>query len=111
MNAFVRIVKRLLLVVCLTAVIACAVTVWEGYSMYRDALATHSIEQVVEDARNQPGYTPADELPQRYLDAVVAVEDHRFYSHGGIDLIAICRAATICLLRREPVMSSDFTPK
>lgn len=93
MNAFVRIVKRLLLVVCLAAVIACAATVWEGYSMYRDALAAHSIEQVVEDVHNQPGYTLTDELPQRYLDAVVAVEDHRFYSHGGIDLIAICRAA------------------
>ena len=32
-------------------------------------------------------------LPSTYLDAVVAVEDHRFYIHGGIDLIAIGRAA------------------
>ncbi|WP_407690968.1 biosynthetic peptidoglycan transglycosylase [Ruminococcus turbiniformis] len=28
-----------------------------------------------------------------YLDAVVAVEDHRFEQHWGIDLIAIGRAA------------------
>ena len=43
--------------------------------------------------RAQPGYTPLDQLPQLYLDAVVAVEDRRFYQHAGIDPIAIVRAA------------------
>ena len=33
------------------------------------------------------------ELPEIYLDAVVAVEDHRFEQHCGIDIIAIARAA------------------
>ena len=32
-------------------------------------------------------------MPELYLDAVVAVEDHRFEEHFGIDLIAIGRAA------------------
>ena len=32
-------------------------------------------------------------MPELYLDAVVAVEDHRFEQHLGIDLIAIGRAA------------------
>ena len=27
-----------------------------------------------------------------YLDAVISVEDHRFYKHSGIDVIAIGRA-------------------
>lgn len=36
--------------------------------------------------------SPLDELPRLYRDAVVAVEDHRFYSHGGVDFIALCRA-------------------
>ena len=31
-------------------------------------------------------------LPDIYLKAVVSVEDHRFYSHNGIDIIAIGRA-------------------
>ena len=31
-------------------------------------------------------------MPQFYLDAVIAVEDRRFYDHGAIDPIAIARA-------------------
>ena len=33
-----------------------------------------------------------EELPDTYLNGVVSVEDHRFYSHFGLDPIAICRA-------------------
>ena len=36
---------------------------------------------------------PLADLPEIYLDAVVAVEDHRFEQHCGIDIIAIARAA------------------
>ena len=31
-------------------------------------------------------------MPQIYKDAVISVEDHRFYEHNGIDIIAIARA-------------------
>ena len=31
-------------------------------------------------------------MPEIYKEAVIAVEDHRFYDHGGIDIIAIGRA-------------------
>lgn len=33
-----------------------------------------------------------ENLPQDYLDAVVSVEDRRFYDHGAIDLRSIARA-------------------
>ena len=92
MKMLARIVKRLLVVVVVAAVALCAFVTWRGYGMYRDALAERSIEQAVERLRAQDGYTGIDELPQRYLDAVVASEDHRFYEHGGIDVIAIGRA-------------------
>lgn len=92
MKMLARIVKRLLVVVVVAAVALCAFVTWRGYGMYRDALAEQGIEEAVEQLRAQDGYTGIDELPQRYLDAVVAVEDHRFYDHGGIDVIAIGRA-------------------
>ena len=33
-----------------------------------------------------------EEIPQYLQDAVISIEDKRFYSHKGIDLIGLCRA-------------------
>ena len=33
-----------------------------------------------------------EEISQIFKDAVISVEDHRFYKHNGIDIIAIARA-------------------
>ena len=93
MRTVAKLLKRLVIALIVVAVAACAVVGASGYLMYRGALAEKSVAQAVEELRAQPGYTSVDDLPQVYLDAVVAVEDHRFYSHGGIDLIAIGRAA------------------
>ena len=79
----------LLFAVC---TIAATVILLRGYRLYRDALAEKPLADAVAQVRAQPDFTPLDELPALYLDAVVAVEDHRFYTHGGIDYIAVCRA-------------------
>ena len=93
MKTLARIIRRVLVIALVAVIAMCALTVWRGYGMYREALAERSISQTVEELRATDTYTELDELPQTYLDAVVAVEDHRFYEHGGIDPIAICRAA------------------
>ncbi len=38
---------------------------------------------------------PLDRIPQAVRDAVVAIEDKRFYQHGGVDLKALIRAAYV----------------
>ena len=32
------------------------------------------------------------QVPQHLIDAVVAIEDHRFYEHSGVDFFGILRA-------------------
>lgn len=93
MKTLARIIRRVLVIALVAVIAMCALTVWRGYGMYREALADRPISQTVQELRATDTYTELDELPQTYLDAVVAVEDHRFYEHGGIDPIAICRAA------------------
>ncbi len=93
MKTLARIIRRVLVIALVAVIAMCALTVWRGYGMYREAVADRPISQTVEELRATDTYTELDELPQTYLDAVVAVEDHRFYEHGGIDPIAICRAA------------------
>lgn len=64
-----------------------------GYWMYRSAVDTAPLALKIEEVRAKPGFTPLSELPVAYVNAVIAVEDHRFYSHHGIDVLAIGRAA------------------
>lgn len=66
--------------------------VGSGYDMYKEALENMPLSQKIEEIESDKNYTSIDKLPKIYLDAVVAVEDHRFYNHPGIDIIAIGRA-------------------
>ena len=93
MRGFLRALRRVLLVAVALACLAALAIVWRGYAMYRAALEDRPVAQVVEEVRSSDGYVGSDELPETYLDAVVAIEDHRFYEHPGIDPIAIARAA------------------
>ena len=85
-------IKRLCSFIFLCVLIAGGILVYQGYSGYRDALGEKSVEEMREQIESIDNYTPLDELPQTYIDAVLAVEDKRFYSHPGIDPIASGRA-------------------
>ena len=93
MRGVLRVLRRVMLVLLAAALLTCVAVAWRGYELYRDAVAARPVEATVEAIRSRPGYVSLDELPQTYLDAVVAVEDHRFWDHPGVDVIAIGRAA------------------
>lgn len=63
-----------------------------GYSAYRDAIAERPVTEAIAAVQAQADFTPLAEIPAVYQNAVVAVEDHRFYSHHGLDVIGTTRA-------------------
>lgn len=87
-----RMVRNLVLLVL--GVILCAILAlaFLGWQMYTQALEATPLDQKVKQVRAQENYTTFAELPETYVDAVIAAEDHRFYQHNGIDVIAIGRA-------------------
>ena len=64
----------------------------KGYNMYRDAVNETPFSEKFGEIQNAGNFTEFDELPEIYVKAVVAVEDERFWTHHGVDGIAICRA-------------------
>lgn len=66
--------------------------VGKGYAVYREAVETVSLEDKVASIQEKDIFTEFENLPEVYVNAVVAVEDKRFYRHHGVDPIAICRA-------------------
>lgn len=48
---------------------------------------------VSEQSSTQYTPVPLSEIPEDLIAAIIAVEDHRFYDHWGVDLIGIARSA------------------
>lgn len=63
-----------------------------GFGYYSNTVKEKSLTQRVEEITTKEHYTPFDQLSKNYVDAVIAVEDHRYYEHGAIDPIGIARA-------------------
>ena len=89
---FGGVVGRLLAVVFALFLVLAAYFVARGFGLYQDALAAKSLDEMAASIEGREGFTPIDQLPDIYLQAVVAVEDHRFYAHPGFDVIATGRA-------------------
>ncbi len=87
-----KMIKGLLVMAISFTVCTGFTVVRDGYEMYQEAIEVQSLESKVSEVQSREGYTDLEELPETYLQAVVSVEDHRFYGHNGLDYIAICRA-------------------
>ena len=87
-----KFLKNIIRLILLVIVIIVCVTINEGYDLYKVSLEKLPMDEMVENIKNTPNYTKIEELPDIYLSAVISVEDHRFYSHNGIDFISIGRA-------------------
>ena len=86
-------IKKIIIILIFLLAIVVAIFVHSGYKMYKKALKEESIEQKIQVIKNQnANYTVFADIPNRYVDAVISVEDRRFFVHRGVDLISIGRA-------------------
>lgn len=88
-----RFIQKTISVILLVALCGTAGLTWRGYDIYREGMQRQSLREMAEQIQSKPEYMTLEELPQTYLDGVIAVEDKRFYSHPGIDIFAVSRAA------------------
>lgn len=96
-----KLVRNILLFILVIIIIGVIVFFILGNNMYKAALNGNSLENVISQIQDNPNYIEYEDLPQNYINAVIAVEDHRFREHGAIDLIAICRAIYINITNFE----------
>lgn len=87
-----KVIKRIIIFIILVVLFVGAILIYQGYDMYREALDKISVKDKVAELQAEENYTKFEDLPQFYLDAVLAVEDRRFYDHGALDYIGIARA-------------------
>lgn len=92
LGSLFKILGSLVAAILCVALVAGVVFGIRGYNLYQKAVEQEPIQQKIEAIYAEEHFTEFGELPERYVDAVISVEDHRFWNHGGIDIIAIGRA-------------------
>ena len=90
-----KLIRRIILLLIIVIAIAGGVLAYKGHKLYKDVLEKTSVADKVTQIKSQENYTELKDLPDFYKNAVIAVEDRRFYKHGPIDPIAIARAVFV----------------
>lgn len=88
-----KLLKILFFSILIIGILVGGVCTYQGYNLYKEAIEEVSIEEKVKNIKEETeNYVTYDKLPQDYINAVIAVEDRRFFDHNGVDLISIGRA-------------------
>ena len=74
-------------------------------------LRVYSADQVLigEFGEERRNLTPIDQIPQVMKNAVLAIEDARFYQHGGVDYLGVIRAGLANLGKLKSQGASTIT--
>ena len=87
-----KLLKKLILALLILIIVLISILFIIGYSTYASALKQKPLVDRVTEVTSKENFVKFSKMSDIYRNAVVAVEDHRFYDHGPVDFIAICRA-------------------
>lgn len=87
-----KFVKKLFIAIIILIILVCSIIFLIGHSYYTKALKDKPLITRVNEITSKEKYVKFEDMSASYRNAVISVEDHRFYDHGPIDFIAIGRA-------------------
>ncbi len=87
-----KIFKKILLILFIILIVTISIVSIVGFSAYSGALKEKPLINRITEVTSNEHFVKFDDMSDIYRNAVIAVEDHRYYDHGSVDFIAICRA-------------------
>lgn len=96
-----KFIKKLLLFVLIIITIALAFITYKGHVMYKTVTTKECISEKVKKIKEYDNYVSINDVPDTYKNATIAVEDHRFYTHHGIDIITTLRSLIVNVKNKE----------
>lgn len=85
-------IKRIFIFVLIIGILLVSFITYKGYKLYQEAISKTSVEDKVNEIQNNENYVTLNNVSKDFTNAIVAIEDHRFYKHSGFDFISFCRA-------------------
>lgn len=96
-----KLIKKLFVFIIIILIFSISLIVFKGYKMYTEAIKETPIEDKINEIKNSENYIKIDNIDEDFKNAIIAVEDHRFYNHKGIDLISTTKAIFINIKNKE----------
>ena len=87
-----KLIKSIFLFLITLTILTIAWFGFKGYERYAQAIEKRPFEEVVSEIESRENYVSYAELPDMYVKAVISIEDKRFETHPGFDVIGITRA-------------------
>ena len=87
-----KLFRKLLLIIFVLILIAIIILGTIGFVTYSKALEEEPLLTRTAKVTDDEHYVPFNDLPKDYINAVISVEDRRYYDHGPVDFIGIARA-------------------
>lgn len=94
-KAFKLIGKIVILLIISSIIIVGSIATYygiAGYKAYKSVLEECPLEEKINELKSSENYVTIEEMPQIYIDAVIAVEDHNYYEHGAVSIVSTVRA-------------------
>lgn len=101
-----KFVKYYILLIIMLSSIIVSDYIHTGYMMYK-AVDDVIFYEKIKDVQLQEDYIELGDISTSFLQAIIAIEDHRYYEHSGYDLIAIGRASIQNLSNGEIVSGAS----
>lgn len=93
MKKVLKIALRVVLILLGLVILVTGFFAIKGAVLWSSSKKELSITQAAQDIRSDEEFTKYEDLPEFYIDAVISVEDRKFFKHNGISLKSIIRAA------------------
>ena len=87
-----KVFRKILLILLILIIVILSIFCIIGFSTYSAKLKEKPLVNRIEEITSDKHFVKFSDMSADYRNAVIAVEDHRYYDHGPVDFIGIGRA-------------------
>ena len=87
-----KIFKKVLIILLIIFLVLLSILFFIGFGYYSKVLKEKPLVDRINEITSKEHFVKFDDMNKNFINAVIAIEDHRYYDHGPVDFIAITRA-------------------
>lgn len=108
MKKMIKIIKAIIAICLIIVICVVGYITYDGYKLYKNTISETSLDDMITSIKENDNYLEYEEIPTLFVNAIIAVEDHRFYSHNGFDIISFGRA-TLANIKKKSLSQGGST--